>query len=307
MRIKALCVGLICVSSLAAAQVVTTQRVIVPKKLPNDLQSSFEERLSQFVAAQAEGHWDELGELLGRCGRECGGGTFYQSYTDSYKKCLVERIQEVRMLDFDFSIQDLSTSVPYGGWDPIGGLVDRFTAEQSSWYLKGTGRFQTPLESWMEETRVIAYRDQGQWYFIPPQRWMQDKWEKAHYTDADFIRDRRDEIEVLNSPSSPVEIADVHAYMNREYPAHRDLTFKIRNRTSKKITALVVEFHVKNAPGEESLGEGPIEPKGQITEQDAGFSAYDDFCEGTFKQIMFIEHVYFADGSKWELKPVAIQ
>jgi hypothetical protein len=39
---------------------------------------------------------------------------------------------------------------------------------------------------------------------------MQDKWEKAHYTEADFVRDRKDEIKVRNSPSSPVEITDVH-------------------------------------------------------------------------------------------------
>ena len=213
----------------------------------------------------------------------------------------MKRMQEVRLLDFDFSIEDLSISTPYEEMEPIGGTVNRFTAEQSSWYLMGTGRFQTSSESWLEQTRIIAYRDQGQWYFIPAQRDMQRKWQKAHYTDTDFARDLKDEIEVQNNPAAPVEITDVHAYMNREYPEIRNMRFTLRNKTSKKIDAVIVHVHYETEPGgEESLGEGPIEPKGQISEQDADFQAYDDFCEGMIKQSLFIEEVYFADGSKWE-------
>jgi hypothetical protein len=286
---RLLLVGLLWVAGSAAAQV-SPQRVIVHKKLPDDLQSSFEGRISEFLTAQAEGRWEQVGEMLGRCQWGCIGGRVYKPYTESYKRCLVERMQEVRMVDFDFSIQDLSTSVPYGGWEPIGGLVDRFTAEQSRWQLKGTGRFQSSSESWTEQTELIAYRDQGQWYFVPPQGRMQDKWEKVHYTKADFAKDRRAEVDVRNNPSSPVEITDVHVYMEREYPSRRQMAFKLQNKTSKKIDAVGVSI---------SGYLGPIQPRGQISGETEEFLAYDDFCDGMLKQEVFVEDVHFSDGSRW--------
>jgi hypothetical protein len=286
----------LCVASCAAAQV-SGGCMLVPRKLPDELQSSLQERLSTFLTAQAAEHWDDVAELLGRCRFGCTRGNLY---TDSYKQCLVSRMQEARMLDFDSSIQDPSICVTTEKeMEPIGEIVDRFAAERSSWYLRGTGRFQTSLEDWLEQTNVIAYRDQGQWYFTPPQWQMQDKWEKAHYTEADFARDRRDEIEVRNSPSSPVEIIDVHAYINRRYPSLRNLTFKLRNKTPKKVTALTVWIHNETITGEEDLSEGPIQPMGQLAEEDASFPVYIDFCEGVWKHTMLIKDVGFADGSKW--------
>lgn len=40
--------------------------MIVAHSLPDDLQSSLEERFSAFVEAQAAGHWGELADLPGR-------------------------------------------------------------------------------------------------------------------------------------------------------------------------------------------------------------------------------------------------
>jgi hypothetical protein len=209
-------------------------------------------------------------------------------------------------LNFDFSIQDLSICATTSEEvESLGTTVNRFAAEQSSWFLRGAARFRTSSEEWVEQTQVIAYRDQSQWYFIPPQWRMQAKWEKVHYAEEDFARDRHDEIEVRNSPSSPVEITDVHAYMDRQYPDLRHMTFKLQNKMSKKITALTVWTHNETVAGEHLLGEGPIAPKGELTETDSGFSAYGDFCEGMYKQRMLIEDVDFADGSKWEFKPTA--
>ena len=74
MRItRLLLVGVLSVANYAAAQTFPA-RVIVHKKLPGDLQSSLEERLSQFVAAQATDHWEEVAESLGRCRWACNDG-----------------------------------------------------------------------------------------------------------------------------------------------------------------------------------------------------------------------------------------
>jgi hypothetical protein len=96
------------------------------------------------------------------------------------------------MVSFDLSTPYLCTCTRQ--IELPAGTVDRLTAEQLSWYVRGTARFQTFSETSMQETQMGAYRDQGQWYFIPPQQAMQDKWGKIHYTEPDFARDRRDEI-----------------------------------------------------------------------------------------------------------------
>lgn len=299
--------GVLWFASCASAQVSATG-VMVPEKLPDDLQSSLEERLSQFTAAQAEARSDDVRDLLGRCRLGCSPGRFYRLYTASYKRCLVERMQELRMVSFDLSADyPLRIIATADKMTPIGGLVDRFTAEQVEWHLKGLARFQTSSESWMEETELIAYRDQGHWYFIPAQARMQDRWEKVHYTEADFAKDRGAELDVRNNSSSPVEITDVHAYMNRQYPRLRRMSFKLRNKTSRKIAALTVWTHNETVAGEHFLGEGPIAPKGELIEKDSDFSGYGDFCEGRYRETMLIEEVNFADGSKWEYKPGADQ
>ncbi|MCU1249483.1 MAG: hypothetical protein JWQ49_2512 [Edaphobacter sp.] len=288
-------VGVLCVGSYATAQISTC--LPIPHILPEDLRSSLEERFSTFLAAQAEEHWDEVAALLGRCRFGCADGNFF--YTSSYKQCLVLRMQEVRILDFDFSIHDpftCSTKMEL----PTGAVVPRVAAEQLSWYLRGTAKFQTSSEEWLEQTQVTAYRDRGQWYFIPPQRNMQDKWEKAHYTDADFVRDRQEEIEIRNSRQSPIEITDVHVYMDRQYPSLRNIDFKLRNKTSKKVIGLWMRIGDESGAVDFS-GPYQIKPKGYLTHEES-VAAYSDFCEGIRKHPMVIEEVSFADGSKWESK-----
>ena len=289
---RPLLVGVLCVSSYAAAQV----RACLPEPhtLPDDLRSTLEERLAAFLDGQAEGHWNDVEELLGMKNA---------ASKSSYRRCLISRMQELRLVSFDLSAPDLYTCttkmLPPG-------TVDRVTAEQLSWYVRGTARFQTSSETWQEVTQMRAYRDQGQWYFIPPQRSMQDQWEKIHYTEADFARDRRDEIEIRNSPSSPVEITDLHAHMNRKFPSLRNIKFTLRNKTSKKVVGISVRIGAEGVEGFTEM-DGPyqIKPNGSLTlEQDD--SAYGDFCEGVWQSKITVREVEFASGSKWELKEPAV-
>lgn len=292
----------LCVNSYAAGQV-RPACAIVHHSLPNDLQSSLEERFSKFVAAQAGEQWGEMADLLGRCRMGCN--PHGSLYTSSYKQCMVSRMQAVRMRAFDYSIQSLSACAAEGE-ESSTGTVMRLTAEKLSWYLSGTGTFQTSSEEWTEPAVVVAYRDEGQWYFTPPQWKMQDKWEKVHYTEADFLRDRKDEISVRNSPSSPVQITDVHLYMDRQDPSSRNVTFELQNKTSKKVVAVDMGISIDDDSGAVFFGGGAfqIEPKGNLAgKQD--FSAYSDYCEGIWKQTMTVNTVEFADGSRWQDKPTA--
>jgi hypothetical protein len=152
----------------------------------------------------------------------------------------------------------------------------------------------------MEQTQVTAYRDQGEWYFRPPQQHMQDKWERAHYTEGDFARDRQEEIDIPNRPSSPIEITDVHVHMDRQFPSIRNIEFKLRNKTSKKVVAL--SLRIGDEAGAVTMA-GPYEirAKGYLALEES-VSAYSDFCDGIRKHAMVIEDVSFADDSKWEFK-----
>jgi hypothetical protein len=173
-------------------------------------------------------------------------------------------------------------------------------APTSTWSVGGTATFQTSSATWLEETQIRAYRDQGKWYFVPPQLAMQNKWEEIHYTEADFSRDRRDEIEVPNPPSAPVEITDVHVYMDRKYPSFRNIKFKLRNNTSKRAVALSVRIGNESGTAEMS-GPFELEAKKQISIEET-VAAYGDFCGGLFKDAMVVKDVSFADGSGWEFK-----
>jgi hypothetical protein len=293
MRIaRTLLVGALCLGSCAAAQV--NACLPEPHTLPDDLQSPLEARLAKFLAAQSQGHWDEVEELLGSMDVVNGS---------SYRRCLVSRMKELRMVSFDRSTPDLYTCTTK--MDLAAGTVDRVTAEQLSWYVRGTAGFQTSSETWLEVTQMRAYRDQGQWYFIPPQWAMQDKWEKIHYTEADFARDRRDEIDIRNSFSSPIEITDLHAYMDRKFPSLRNIKFTLRNKTTKKVVAISVRIGIEGLEGFTEM-DGPyeIKPNGSLTlEQDD--SAYGDFCAGVWKREIVVREAEFADGSKWKFKEPA--
>ncbi|MGB9491504.1 MAG: hypothetical protein WCA92_13660 [Terriglobales bacterium] len=290
MRLAAvLLVGVFCVGSQAAAQV--RGCMFEHHALPDELRSSLEERLSAFVAAQAEGRWEDVAEFLGTNGFV---------YKGSYRHCLVERMKEIRMSDFDFSIQNLSTCTTER--ELPAGTVDRVAAEQLSWYLGGTGEFQTSSETWTQQTKVVAYRHQGQWYFTPPQQTMQDKWEKVHYTEADFVRDRKEEIEIRNSPSSPIEISDVHVHMDRQFPSRRNIDFRLRNNSVKKVIWLSMAITIAGQPGG-VYWSGPyvIKPRGYLAHE-YSVSAYGDVCGGVWKHAMIIQEVHFADGSEWKVK-----
>jgi hypothetical protein len=290
MRItRLLLVGTLCLCGCATAQI----RVCLPEPhtIPEDLRSTLDSRLAAFLSAQAQGKWDTVEELLGR------KDVVYKS---SYKQCLVSRMQELRMVSFDLFSPDLYACTTTMSLSEE--AVNWVTAEQLSWYVRGTGTFQTSSKIWSEETQFKAYRDQGTWYFIPPQRGMQDKWEQAHYTEADFIRDRRDEIDVRNPALTPIEITDVHAHMSRQFPSLRKIKFRLRNKTSKNVVAVSVRIGGESVEGFTEM-EGPykIGPKSNITlEEDV--TAYGDFCDGVWKQKIVVREVSFADGSRWQLK-----
>ena len=218
-------------------------------------------------------------------------------YNESYKHCLLSRMQEVRMTDFDYSIRNLLfPAMAKDGKTPVQ------VTEDSIWYLKGTATFRTSSKEWKQEAMVAAYRDKGEWCLTPPQWSMQKEWEKAHYIEADFVADRTDEITVQNSPISPIQITDVHVQMDRKFPSLRNLSYTLKNTTAKGIAGFTIEAAIEDpAPGA-VIKSGPqnIPPHGYVRGE-LDTTAYGDYCAGIYRDRLFIQEVRFEDGSEWKL------
>lgn len=134
-RVKlGLLLGVLCIGTYTVGQIRSC--VPEPHTPPDDLRSSLEARLSKFIAAQAQGRWDEVEELL---------GTKDVVYKSSHRQCLISRMQELRIVSFDLSTPDLYTCTTQ--MDLPSGGIDRVTAEQLPWYVRGAAVFQTPSET----------------------------------------------------------------------------------------------------------------------------------------------------------------
>src|SRR5436190_17092161 len=121
-------VGVLCLGNHSAAQI--RGCLPEPHTLPDDLRSTLQTRLGSFMTAQAQGQWGDVAQLLGN-----------QAFSreSSYKQCLVSRMQELRMVRFDLSSPDLYTCATQA--ELPSGAVDRVTADQLSWSVRGTATF----------------------------------------------------------------------------------------------------------------------------------------------------------------------
>ena len=164
--------------------------------------------------------------MLGRFRR---GGTGDYRYTVSHKKCLISQMQSLPMTSFVFSFNDVIYSTE---------ILSK-PLEKRWWILNGEATFRKQSgESLTQKSVVYAYRDSGEWYFPPPN--YDAMWEKIKYSDADFATDRSGEIDVVNVPQSPLEIAELHSLMDKQYPSLRNVQFTLRNKTNKAIKAFSV-------------------------------------------------------------------
>ena len=250
--------------------------------LPTNLRSSLQERLSLFTQAQAEGHWDEVARLLGRYRR---GGVGAHLYTPTHKQCLISQMQTSPLVGFSFSFEKVMFSTE----------ILSMPAASRWWYLAGEGTFQRQSGEIKQETQLVAYRDNGRWYFTPPN--YDGRWEKSHTTEADFAIDRADEIKVENNSRCPLEIRDVHVFMDRKFPSLRDLKFTLQNRTPKRVRGFTVRLYEGKGSTSHSAGR-EIEPHAAVEEK-MDSSAYVYFCDGIKKKRFVVESVWFADGSEW--------
>jgi len=211
------------------------------------------------------------------------GGVGNHVLTPESKACLVMQMKEIpmvafKMKDYIHSTEILSLPLDKRSWDLVGEAVFRSTTgEQTS------------------QSHVTAYRDKGEWFFSPPN--YDEYWEKGQLTEADFAVDHADEIEIENTSNAPLEIFEVHAFLDKKYLSLLDVSFKLRNQSSKKVSAFTVRFYAGDGSTEYSTG-AAMDP-GAAVEGKERLSRYLYFCDGVTKNRFVVTSVSFTDGTEW--------
>jgi hypothetical protein len=252
--------------------------------IPAGLKPSLDARLASFVGAQKDGNWDLVASMLGRYRRGLAGDPLY---TAEIKACVVRQMQAAPMTSFRIIGVTLSTKIL-----PV-------HASTRWWYLSGRAVFAGKTQE-SSLSDVVAYRDNGEWYFTPPID--DDDWEKTQITEADLTTDHVDEVKIQVAHDSPLEVVDLHVFIDRTYPSLRNVKFGLRNRTTKMVKAFVITLGDEGGSSTLSTGQD-IEPDGVFIATMTS-SRYLYFCDGVNTDKLFVERVIFADGSEW-LGPVA--
>lgn len=248
-------------------------------QIPETQRPALEARLKLFTQAQAEGRWDTVSSMLGRDRKNTG------EYAQAHRECLISQLQFLPMISFETKDRQFTTaSRPF---------------HQRWWSLEGEVLWRTMSGNQKSPMIMDVYLDNGEWYFSPPN--LDTYWLRKHLTDADLSADYSDDIEVASAPTSPLEIVDVHATLNKENLTDREVTFKLRNRSSKTVRNFGWRSNYESyATGCET---GCNILPGSSFEQKISSPRYDYYvCAGVKKEKLLVDLVFFNDGSSWEPK-----
>src|SRR4051812_45536590 len=94
------------------------------------------------------------------------------------------------------------------------GIQRRRTNERrgpAGWVLRGDAFFETTEGEKRQSFAIKVYRYQDEWYFVTD---YDPDWDKVLLTKARLKADYADEILVRNETTSPLQISDLHAFIN---------------------------------------------------------------------------------------------
>ena len=255
-----------------------------PYGIPVPLQRSLDQRLAAFIEAQANQRWNDVAPLLGRY-RKGGYGPLYSA---EHKRCLLSQMNSAPMVSF----------IPEG--TAYSSELMTTPAEQRWWYLRGSAEFKKPAGLLTTQATVVAYLDNGDWFFTPPN--YDEAWEQEHVTAADRAADFGSQVEVDVDPRCPLEVRDLHVTIHATLLSLRIMTFALANKTQKKIKGYTLGLA---RAGDECFGitagvATAIDPGGvSHHEKPLSYSAYTYCCEGVSGRRLVIDSVLFDNGSTW--------
>ena len=275
--LTAICVA--CCGSVTNSSAQTANRC----KFPPEERPALDARLKSFLQAQAEGQWESVAELLGSSRRSYFDNAV--SFTSSHKSCLIAQMQRWPMIAFEYAVQDSTCSSAY-----------RF-APRTSWPLVGEATFQTGDKATKQNTWVAAYKENGEWFFSPGMDASRPLNTEQPSTD------RNGDVDLLFGPTAPLELVDLHVFVDPKDAKLRDIHFRLRNKMTVAATQYGYKITDENERGSISFGTGAekdvIGPNAISREFHESYALVQYLCEGEPRIRLAIDHVTFADGTEW--------
>jgi hypothetical protein len=254
-------------------------------KFPEALHTSLDARIRSFTQAQANGDWDTVSILLVKYRR----GGDYMLYTPAHKACLISQMQQTPMIDLAYEVYDKSFSSEILSTPP----------ERRWWTLVGTGTFVQDSKRVTAKTILVAYRDQGDWFLTPPP--YDNAKDSFSLTPEMLEKDLKDDVELRVPADSPIEVVDLHVLIDKDDYLSRHISFRLRNRTQKRITRYDFTISDSGHDGSISAGIGePIDPRGTSREWTEEFNTALYRCEGEKKIYIELQAAGLEDGTEWE-------
>ncbi len=260
-------------------------------RFPSELRQELDSRIRLFTQAQADGRWEDVAQLLGEDRR---GEFTHMSFTPSHKDCLISQMQKLPMIDFTFTVRE----------SPYSSEILSTPPEKRWWVLTGEGLFREHSQTIQRNALITAYRDKGTWYFTP-NYFNDEALAEAHLTAEDLARDYGSRVDLQLTKDSPLEIVDLHVFIDAKHVSSRRIQFRLHNKSSKKVIGYSFDISDERQDGSISVGTGApkdaVEPDGVSRVWEEDHPAYSFWCEGEARIRIKITNVSFADGSTWDV------
>jgi hypothetical protein len=259
-----------------------------PWVFPEALRPDLESRVRAFVEAQANDDWDQVALLLGKYRR---GGN-YMPYTPSHRACLVDEMKPVPMIAFDYMVWDKSFSSEILSTPP----------GRRWWTLVGEATIRQGSHENKTHMSLVAYRDEGKWYFTPPP--IDNANAASHFTPEELAADLNEKVQIRCGPRCPLEVVDLHVFIDKDNVMTHKIHFRLSNNTGKKVTGYTYQISESNNDG--SLVSATGDPRDWIDPRGVSRPIDDDdptayyWCEGEVQTRIEILDVQFEDGSTWD-------
>ena len=258
-----------------------------PWQFPAALRPSLDDRVKVFMAAQAEGRWDQVVLLLGDYYR---AGS-YLRYTPTRKACLIMQLQAAPMIAFTFNVQE----------SPVSSEILSTPPARRWWTLIGEGTFRVGIDKVTRRTSITAYRDANNWYFTPATYFDYKVWARTHLPAKKVAADPKDELDLLVPPDCPLEVVDLRVTIDEKDSSSRRIQFRLRNKSSQRVDAYSFEISDERQEGSISVSAPEfIEPGAFSRKWDENPSVYSFWCEAEPRMRLKIEDVALSDGTVWK-------
>jgi hypothetical protein len=258
-----------------------------PWQFPAALRPSLDDGVKVFMAAQAEGRWDQVAQLL---------GDYYRvdsrmRYTPARKACLILQLQAAPMIAFTFNVQE----------SPFSSEILSTPPGRRWWRLVGEGTFRIGIDKVTRRTSITAYRDGNNWHFSPGTYFDYEVWARTHLPAKKVAADPKDELDLLVPPDCPLEVVDLRVTIDEKDSSSRRIQFRLRNKSTQRVNSYFFEITDERGEGSISVSTPEfIEPGAFSRNWDETTSVRSFWCEAEPRMRLKIEDVTLSDGTTWK-------